>query len=96
MQNIYQDSIVIDGLNVSNWESEQALKGVYDGQVTAINATTAIFENYNQAMDNISGWYRRFHAHSDMLTHITSVQDIHDAKRDGKSGVIFGWQERSR
>ena len=95
MQNIYQDSIVIDGLNVSNWESEQALKGVYDGQVTAINATTAIFENYNQAMDNISGWYRRFHAHSDMLTHITSVQDIHDAKRDGKSGVIFGWQNAS-
>jgi membrane dipeptidase len=95
MHSIYHDSIVIDGLNVSNWESEQALKGVYDGRVTAINATTAIFENYNEAMDNISGWYRRFHAHPDMLTQITSVQDIHDAKRDGKSGVIFGWQNAS-
>ena len=95
MHSIYHDSIVIDGLNVSNWGSEQALKGVYDGRVTAINATTAIFENYNEAMDNISGWYRRFHAHPDMLTQVTSVQDIHDAKRDGKSGVIFGWQNAS-
>ena len=41
--NTYDDAIVIDGLNVSNWDSERALKGVYAGRVTAFNATIAIF-----------------------------------------------------
>ena len=45
MTDIYDDAIVIDGLNVSNWDSERALEGVYAGRVTAFNATIAIFEN---------------------------------------------------
>ena len=95
MTNTYDDAIVIDGLNVSNWDSERALKGVYAGRVTAFNATIAIFEKFHEAMDNIAGWYERLDRWSDTLTPITSVNDIHEAKRSGKSGVVFGWQNAS-
>ena len=95
MTDIYDDAIVIDGLNVSNWDSERALQGVYAGRVTAFNATIAIFEKFHEAMDNIAGWYERLDNRADTLTPITSVDDIHEAKRTGKSGVVFGWQNAS-
>ena len=95
MTNTYDDSIVIDGLNVSNWDSDRALEGVYAGRVTAFNATIAIFEKFHEAMDNIAGWYERLESWSDTLTPITSVDDIREAKRTGKSGVVFGWQNAS-
>ena len=36
---IYDDSIVIDGLNVSNWDSRAVFDSLSNGRVTAINAT---------------------------------------------------------
>jgi membrane dipeptidase len=95
MTDIYENSIVIDGLNTSNWDSDSALEGIYAGRVTAINATIAIFEKFHEAMDNIAGWHKRLARNSDTLMQVTSVDDIHEAKRTGKSGVVFGWQNAS-
>ena len=38
---LYQDSFVIDGLNVSNWDSPGVYDSLQSGGVTAINATIA-------------------------------------------------------
>ena len=76
MQKTYDDSIVIDGLNVSNWDSERALEGIYTGSVTAINATIAIFEKFHEAMDNISSWYKRLDAHADTDTTQTKTHNV--------------------
>jgi len=94
-QNIYHNSLVIDGLNVSNWDSPAVYNSLNSGQVTAINATIAIFEKYVQAADNISSWIRRFRERSDSLVHVKSVGDLIKAKKSGKTGVIFGWQNAS-
>ena len=88
----YRDSIVIDGLNVSNWTRPEVYDGVHAGGVTAMNATIAIFEKYHEAMDNIAKWYRRFETHKEKITQVRTADDIAAAKRDGRSGVIFGWQ----
>ena len=93
--NIYDESIVIDGLNVSNWESSAVFDSLHNGHVTAINATIAVWEHYSEAMDNISKWLHRFRDRSDFVTQVTKVQDILDAKKNGKTGVIFGWQNAS-
>ena len=67
MPDIYTESVVFDALNVSNWDSQ----GVYDslsaGQVTGINATIAIWENYRETMDNLAAWIHRFESLSDTL-----------------------------
>ena len=40
---IYADSVVFDGLNVSNWSSPEVYRSLDAGQVTGINATVAIW-----------------------------------------------------
>ena len=89
---LYDRSVVVDGLNVSNWDSPAVYRSLHSGGVTAINATIAIFEKYHEAMDGISKWLRRFDEYGDAIKQVTTVEEIMKAKRSGKTGVIFGWQ----
>lgn len=57
---VYSEAVVVDGLNVSNWESPAVFDSLNAGGVTAINATIAVGEGYVEAMDNVAAWIRRF------------------------------------
>ena len=92
---IYKDAFVIDGLNVSRWESPSVYESLDAGGVTAINATIAIWEGFRETLDNIARWPRRFAKHADTLVQATSVADIVQAKKNGRTAVIFGWQNAS-
>ena len=92
---IYDESIVIDGLNVSNWDSSAVYQSIRGGGVTAINATIAIWEDYRTTVDHVAGWLRRFREYGDALTQIRTAADISRAKAEGRSGVILGWQNAS-
>ena len=92
---LWKSAIVIDGLNVSNWQSPEVYKSLHAGGVTAINATSAVWENYPQTMDNIAAWLRRFRESEDILCQIKTAQDILQAKENGKVGIILGWQNAS-
>ena len=92
---IYDEAIVIDGLNVSNWNSPAVYDSLWAGGVTAINATIAIWEGYPETLDHIATWLGRFRKLSDKLLQIKSVGDIRLAKQGGKTGVILGWQNAS-
>jgi membrane dipeptidase len=89
---LYQDAIVIDGLNVSNWQSPAVYRSLQAGGVTAINATMAVWEDFRGTMDNIAAMLRRFREHHDILMTVKTVQDIQHAKQQGKVGIILGWQ----
>ena len=92
---IYADSVVFDGLNVSNWSSPEVYRSLDAGQVTGINATVAIWEGFAQTMDNIAAWVHRFETRSDTLAQATTAADILAAKEMGKTGVVLGWQNSS-
>lgn len=92
---VYNEAVVVDGLNVSNWESPAVFDSLSKGGVTAINATIAVWEGYAEAMDNVAAWIRRFGERRANLSQVTGVQDILDSKRSGKTGVILGWQNAS-
>ena len=94
-KNIYDQAIVIDGLNISNWDSPAVFQSLKAGGITAINATCSVWENYLETLDNIAGWLHRFSAYRDTLTQIKTVQDIQAAKQAGKVGIILGWQNAS-
>jgi membrane dipeptidase len=88
----YERAIVVDGLNVSNWQSPAVYKSLHKGKVTAINATIVVWEGYEETMDHIAEWLVRFREYDDVITQARSAADILKAKRDGKTGVLFGWQ----
>ena len=91
---IYDEAVVIDSLNVSNWESDAVFEGLRAGDVTAINATVATWENFTQTMDHLAVWMRRFRERDDILQ-VKETADIHAAKRLGKTGIILGFQNAS-
>ena len=47
---LYDQAIVIDGLNVSNWESPNVYAHLRAGNLTAIGATIAVWENFGPEM----------------------------------------------
>ncbi|MCY3760380.1 MAG: membrane dipeptidase [Gemmatimonadetes bacterium] len=91
---VYDEAIVIDGLNVSNWESDAVFERLRAGNITAINATVATWENFLQTMDHLSAWMRRFRERGDILQ-VKETADIHAAKKLGKTGIILGFQNAS-
>lgn len=93
--NVYQQSIVFDGLNVSNWNSPDVYRSLDTGGVTGINATIAIWEGFAQTMDNLAAWVHRFETYGDTLLQARTAGDILQAKEQGKTGVVLGWQNAS-
>lgn len=89
---LYDDLLVIDGLNVSNWDSPAVYESLRAGGVTAINATIATWEGFAETLDNIAAWSLRFKARNDSIALVETVDDILEAKRSGRTGIILGWQ----
>ncbi len=92
---LYDSAIVIDGLNVSNWDSPAVFGSLKSGKVTAINATVATWENFSEALDNISAWAPRFRCYRDTVSQIKNTEDILEAKKNKKTGVVLGFQNSS-
>ena len=92
---MYDNAIVVDGLNVSNWDSPEVYKTLGASGVTAINATIATWEGFGETLDHIAKWPERFKEYGDVVMQARSVEDIHRAKREGKVGVILGFQNAS-
>jgi membrane dipeptidase len=91
---VYDEAIVIDGLNVSNWESDAVFERLRAGNITAINATVATWENFVQTMAHLTAWMRRFRERHDIVQ-VKETADIHAAKALGKTGIILGFQNAS-
>ena len=91
---IYDEAIVIDGLSISNWESDAVFRRLRAGNITAINATVATWENFVQTMAHLSVWMRRFRERDDILQ-VKETADIYAAKEQGKTGIILSFQNAS-
>ena len=89
---LHAESIIIDGLNISNWQEPEVFAHLHQGGLTAINATVAIWENFTETLDNIARWYPRFEKYADIIMPVKTVADIERAKAEGKCGIIFGFQ----
>ena len=93
-ENLHDDLIVFDGLIISNWD-ENVFQAMRAGGLTAANCTCCVWENFRDTMLAIGHWNRMFADHSDLITKAVSVEDIRRAKRDGKTGIVLGFQNTS-
>jgi len=92
--NLHDDLIVFDGLNVSDW-SRAVFEDMSKGGVTAANCTCSVWEDFRDTMRNIAHWKTWFRDHADLLTQVYRTADIARAKREGKTGIVLGFQNVS-
>lgn len=88
---LHESAIVIDGLIISNFD-RAIFEDMRRGGLTAANCTCSIWENFRGSMDNLARWKRHFRDNADLITQVYTTEDIARAKREGKTGIILGWQ----
>ncbi len=91
---LHRDAVVVDGLIVANW-SRAIFEDMRRGGLTAANCTCSVWEDFRGTMDNVAAWKRRFEEHADLITQVYTTGDILRAKREGRTGIILGWQNLS-
>lgn len=91
---LHDQAIVIDGLIISNFK-RSVFEDMVRGGLTAANCTCCVWENFEQTIANIVKWNAMFREHSDLILQVHTTADILRAKREGKVGIILGWQNTS-
>ena len=88
---LHRELTVVDGLVVANF-GRAIFEDMRRGGLTSANCTCSIWEGFRATMDNVARWKGWFREHSDLITQVTTSADIARAKREGKTGIILGWQ----
>ena len=94
MSELHNEAIVFDGLVVANW-SRAVFEDMRQGGVTAANCTCSVWEDFQRTIDNIAQWKRWFVEHDDLLLQVYTSADIEMAKREGRTGIVLGFQNSS-
>lgn len=91
MTQLHDDLIVFDGLNISNW-GRDVFEDMRRGGLTAANCTCSVWEGFQATMTNIATWKGYFRDHADLLRQVYTSTDIQHAKKEGKTGIVLGFQ----
>lgn len=90
-EKLYEKSIVIDGLIISRGWDEDSFRALEASGYTGFS-TSLMSSNYSVALESLANWQRRINVHSDKLILATSANDIINAKKAKKVGVLLGFQ----
>ncbi|WP_438764910.1 dipeptidase [Kushneria sp. TE3] len=88
---LHDDAIVIDGLIIAKWNRE-LLEDMRRGGLTAANCTVSVWEGFKATVDNIVSTKKLMDECSDLVRPVRTTADITRAKEEGKTGIIFGFQ----
>jgi membrane dipeptidase len=90
----HDELVVVDGLQISNW-NRSVLEELVAGGVSGVNATCAVWENAEQTLRAVGDWYQLAARHPDVVVLADTADDIRKAKQDGRVGVLLGFQNTS-
>jgi len=88
---LHSTSIVIDGLIISDF-NRAVFEDMRRGNLTAANCTCCVWENFTETMRNIVRWKKLLRENADLISQVYTTADILKAKKEGKTGIILGWQ----
>jgi membrane dipeptidase len=88
---LHRQAIVID-MVCPLLAQERYLDDWIAGGATCVGPTVASDHTLLQTMANLATWFERLRRLSGKILHVTRVEDIRRAKREGKLGVIFHFQ----
>jgi microsomal dipeptidase-like Zn-dependent dipeptidase len=84
----------IDGLQYCNW-SPEIFQQMAEGRVDCVHVTIAYHENFREMVAVIESWNRFFEHFSDRVVQAFTATDVRQAKAEGKTAIIFGFQNPS-
>ena len=84
----------IDCLQYANW-SEKIFRQMREGAVDAVHVTIAYHENFRETVLNMAQWNRWFEQYPDLICQARTGADVRQAKQDGRTAIIFGFQNPS-
>ncbi|MFI9656232.1 hypothetical protein PA6761_00946 [Pseudomonas aeruginosa] len=88
---LHADSIVIDGLIIAKWNRE-LFEDMRKGGLTAANCTVSVWEGFQATVNNIAASNKLIRDNSDLVIPVRSTADIRKAKEQGKTGILYGFQ----
>ena len=91
MSTLHENSIIIDGLNISRFD-RSVFEDMQKGGITATNCTVSVWESFAKTVDNIALMKQQIRENSELLTLVRTTDDILRAKKDKRTGVILGFQ----
>jgi len=78
-------SLFIDALQYNNW-SEEVFKQINEGGLSAVHVTICYHEDFQEMVQNVMDWNRRFESYSSMIFHGRTASDVRKAQK--KKGVL--------
>ena len=91
---LHDEMIVVDALQYSNWD-RALFEELRAGGLTAVHVTIAYWEDARATLSAIGRWHRLFRRFDDLIMPVHDGEDIVAAKRNGKTGIILGFQNCS-
>ena len=88
------DTVRIDGLVIARF-SRAVFEDMRQGGITAANCTCCVWHDFRATMANVAQWKRWFDEHADLITQVHTAADIRRAMKEGRVGIILGWQNTS-
>ena len=88
---LHEEAVVVDGLIIADF-SRAVFEDMRRGGLTAANCTCSVWENFRASMDRLAVWKTHFRDNADLITQVYTTADIDRAKREGRTGIILGWQ----
>ncbi|GII92121.1 dipeptidase [Sinosporangium siamense] len=83
--------MLIDALQFSK-PGRERFQEWRDAGLAAVHVTTAIWEDSTETMRELGRWQRLLTEHADLLTEGRGADDIRAAKAEGRTAVVFGFQ----
>ncbi|MCB4800119.1 dipeptidase [Neotamlana laminarinivorans] len=94
IEKLYKNAIVNDGLIIArNW-SEDSFKALAESGYTGFNASVSSGD-LTKCIENLNNWKNRIKENSDKLLLGTSAEVYIQAKKEGKTAVMLGFQNAS-
>lgn len=91
---LHDELTVVDGLQIANWGPE-VFRAQRDAGISAVNCTCCVWEGFEGTMGNVAAFERWFAEHDDLIRPVRVAQDILAARREGRVGIVLGWQNVS-
>ena len=87
-------SLFIDALQYNNW-SEEVFQQINWGGISAIHVTICYHEDFQEMVQNVIDWNRRFEGYSALIFQGRTASDVLKARKEGRTAIFFGFQNCS-
>ena len=81
-------SLFIDALQYNNW-SEEIFKQINQGGLSAVHVTICYHEDFQEMVQNVIDWNRRFEDFSNLIFLGRTAADVVKARKEGRTAIFF-------